>query len=104
MNTCIHGRYSVEKHILTDPRRDVVLQRIRFLPLGGRLTDYRVYVLLAPHLSNRGWGNTAFVGDYKGVLMLFAGTRRHGARRGVQSRTDSAAPPGSSALQTAGRT
>ena len=31
-----------------------------------------LYELLAPHLGNRGWGNTARVGDYKGVPMLFA--------------------------------
>jgi GH15 family glucan-1,4-alpha-glucosidase len=29
-------------------------------------------VLLAPHLANHGYGNTAFIGDYKGVPMLFA--------------------------------
>lgn len=71
-NTCVLGRYRIEKEILTDPRRDVVLQRTRFVPLIGALSDYRVYVLLAPHLANRGWGNTAWAGDYKGVPMLFA--------------------------------
>jgi glucoamylase len=49
-----------------------VLQRIRFVPLHGRLEDYRVFVLLAPHLNNHGAGNTAWVGDYKGIPMLFA--------------------------------
>jgi len=71
-NTCVLGRYRIEKEILTDPRRDVVLQRARFVPLLGSLLDYHVYVLLAPHLANHGWGNTAWVGDYKGVPMLFA--------------------------------
>src|SRR3954467_9433724 len=32
-NTAADGRYRIEKEILTDPWRDVVLQRIRFLPL-----------------------------------------------------------------------
>jgi glucoamylase len=42
------------------------------VPLQGALADYRLYVLLAPHLANRGSGNTAWVGDYKGTPMLFA--------------------------------
>ena len=71
-NTAVDGRYRIEKEILTDPWRDVVLQRVRFVPLCGTLTDFRVYVLLAPHLANRGSGNTAWAGEYKGTPMLFA--------------------------------
>jgi len=71
-NTSLDGRYRIEKEIITDPWRDVVLQRIRFVPLQGSLADFRLYVLLAPHLANRGGGNTAWVGDYKGVPMLSA--------------------------------
>ena len=72
LNTCRAGRYRIEKEIVTDPRRDVVLQHVRFVPLLGTLLDYHLYVLLAPHLGNQGSGNTAFVGDYKGLPMLFA--------------------------------
>lgn len=72
VNTCNRGRYRVEKEILTDPRRDVVLQRTRFVPLQGAPADYHVYLLLAPHLANHGSGNTAWVADYKGVPLLFA--------------------------------
>jgi glucoamylase len=71
-NTAEDGRYRIEKEILTDPWRDVVLQRIRMVPLKGTLSDFRVFALLAPHLANRGSGNTAWVGDYKGVPMLLA--------------------------------
>lgn len=71
-NTAGDGRYRIEKEILTDPWRDVVLQRVRFVPLQGSLADFRLYVLLAPHLGNRGSGNTAWVGDYKGTPMLLA--------------------------------
>ena len=38
-NTAADGRYRIEKEILTDPWRDVVLQRVRFVPLEG-LTFY----------------------------------------------------------------
>jgi glucoamylase len=72
VNTCVEGRYRIEKDILTDPDRDVLLQRVRLTPLVGALTDYHLYLLLAPHMGNRGYGNTAWVGDYKGVPMLFA--------------------------------
>ena len=60
------------KEIIADPVRDVVLQRTRFVPLQGTLADYHLYLLLAPHLGNRGYSNTGWVGDYKGIPMLFA--------------------------------
>jgi len=72
VNTAMDGRYRIEKEICTDPCRHVCLQKIRFQPLQGRLSDYRVYVLLAPHLANCGYGNTASIGDYKGTPMLYA--------------------------------
>lgn len=72
LNTCEDGRYQIEKEILTDPRRDVVLQYTRFIPLQGKLEDFRLYVTLAPHLSNEGMNNDGWVSDYKGVPMLFA--------------------------------
>jgi glucoamylase len=72
VNTCRAGRYRIGKEIVTDPRRDVLLQRVRFAPIVGSRSDYRVYVLLAPHLANHGSGNTGVVGDYKGVPMLLA--------------------------------
>lgn len=71
-STCNQGRYRIEKLVLTDPRRDVVLQRMTFQALAGAVTDYRLYALLAPHLVNKGAGNTAWIDDYKGVSMLFA--------------------------------
>jgi glucoamylase len=69
---CQEGRYRLEKEIVTDPLRDVVLQRTRFTPLAGQTGDYHLYVLLASHLANYGSGNTAWTGDYKGMPMLFA--------------------------------
>jgi glucoamylase len=72
VNTCRSGHYRIEKRIVSDPRRDVLLQRMHFAVLDPTAADYHVYVLLAPHLANRGWGNTAWIGDFKGVPMLFA--------------------------------
>jgi len=71
-NTCNEGRYRIRKTVLTDPKRDVLLQCIRFEPLQGELTDFHVFVLLAPHLADHGTGNTAWVEDYKGWPVLNA--------------------------------
>jgi glucoamylase len=71
-NTALDGRYRIEKEVLTDPHRNVVLQKIRFVPLAGKLEDYRLFALLAPHLGSSGTNNTGWVGDYKGDPILFA--------------------------------
>jgi glucoamylase len=72
INTCNGGRYRIHKEILSDPYRNVVLQKVRFEPLEGKLSDYHLYALLSPHLANGGSGNTGWVGDYKGFPMFFA--------------------------------
>lgn len=83
VNTCRQGRYRITKEILSDPQREVVLQHVVFEPLVGTLADYRLYVLLAPHVGNAGWHNSAWVGDYRGVPMLYA--QRDGAALAVAS-------------------
>src|SRR5581483_5713153 len=77
INICNQGRYRIEKEILTDSHRNVVLQKIRFQPLQGKLADYHVYALLAPHLANCGAGNTGWAGNYKSHRMLFAEREGH---------------------------
>ena len=72
VNTCQSAGYCVEKHIIADPLREAVLQQTQFTTLGRPVVDYRVYLIVAPHLGNRGWGNTAWIDEYKGVSMLFA--------------------------------
>ena len=72
VNTCDCGRYRIHKEVLTDPYRNVVLQKIRFEALQGRLSDYRLYALLSPHLANCGYANTGWNGEYKGFPMFFA--------------------------------
>ncbi len=69
-NTAIDGRYRIVKSIVSDTKRDVVLQSIRLQKLShGKL---RLFALLAPHLVNGGAHNTGWVGEYKGQEMLFA--------------------------------
>ena len=52
-NTCKHLRYRISKTVVTDPRRDVLVQQVQFEPLKGKLTDYGLYALLAAHRQPR---------------------------------------------------
>lgn len=72
VNSCRHGRYHLEKRILTSLEYDVVLQHIRFTPRVGVLSDYRLTLLLGPHLGNHGAGNTGWTGVHRGQDMLYA--------------------------------
>ena len=72
VNSCISGRYRIEKLVVSDPARDTVLQQVTFTALRGPLAAYQLFVLLAPHLGNQGNGNTAWIGDHQGTPMLFA--------------------------------
>ena len=64
--------YEINKTVLTDPRREVLLQKVEFKPLKGALNNYHLYVILTPHIKNCGFGNNGWIGDYKGIPMLFA--------------------------------
>ncbi|MCA9237078.1 MAG: glucan 1,4-alpha-glucosidase [Planctomycetales bacterium] len=72
VNSCVENRYTIQKEIFADPRREVILQRVEFRPQDAQANDLQVYALLAPHLGNQGSNNTAWVGEYKGTPMLFA--------------------------------
>jgi glucoamylase len=77
VSTCKRGRYRLHKRVFSDPRRPCLLQHVHLEALVGAIGDYRLYALLAPHLSNQGAGNDGWRGDYKGFPMLFA--KRDGA-------------------------
>lgn len=70
-NESADGRYRIEKTVLSDPAREVVLQRVSFQPRDGA-RDLRLFALLSPHLVNRGANNEAWLGAHKGKEMLFA--------------------------------
>jgi glucoamylase len=71
-NSCDSHQYRIEKEIFSDPNRDTLLQRIKFIPTNKKRKDFKLFALLAPHLENSGTGNTAWFGNYKGLPMLFA--------------------------------
>ena len=72
VNRCRSGRYEITKQVVCDPRRSVLLQRTRFTPHGDLASTARLYLLVAPHIGNSGADNHAWVGEHRGVPMLFA--------------------------------
>ena len=74
-NTCERGRYRIRKTILTDSYWDALVQYVQFEALQGKLSDYGLYALLAPHIANGGNGNSGWIGEYKGIRMFFAERR-----------------------------
>ncbi len=83
-NKCLTNHFKIEKRIITDPGRPVVLQKIKFISI--KKVDYRVHVLLAPHIANHGAGNNAWIGNFNGHTALIA------ARGGFSSALLSSAP------------
>ena len=43
VNTARDGRYAIEKRVIADPQRDVVLQKITFRTAPGHEDDYRLF-------------------------------------------------------------
>ena len=72
INTCRQGRCQVEKTVFAHPHQDAILQLTRFQAIQGNLGGYHLYVLLCPHLGNKGGDNTAWLGEHRGMPMLFA--------------------------------
>jgi glucoamylase len=70
VNEHTEGRFRIHKQIVSDPRLEVLLQRVRLETLSG--PPLRLFGLLAPHLVNGGARNNARLGEYKGEKMLFA--------------------------------
>ena len=70
-STCREGRYRLTKEILSDPARDCLLVRVKFEVLQSE-SPLHLYLEIDPHLEDRGEGNTAWVGQYKDIPMLFA--------------------------------
>lgn len=70
VSSCKQGRYRLTKEITTEAVRDTLLLKCHFEVLDG--TDLHLYLSIEPHLGDQGAGNTAWIGEYKGLQMLFA--------------------------------
>ncbi|MGN6603033.1 MAG: glycoside hydrolase family 15 protein [Ginsengibacter sp.] len=69
-NICKQDRYSIEKEIITDPCRNTILQKVKFKP-KKKSDKLKLYLVIWPHLNDKGQANTGWVGEYKGIPMLF---------------------------------
>lgn len=57
-NTARSGLWSITKRVITDPQANSLVLNIGFKALHGTTADFRLFALLAPHMKNRGFGNT----------------------------------------------
>ncbi len=65
-------RYQLTKTFFTDPDRQTVIERVKFDALVGTVSDYDVYVVHDPALSNSGSSDTAMTALYNGKPNLVA--------------------------------
>ncbi len=65
-------RYRIVKEIITDPHLPSVLVHTRIEGTEAFLEKLRLYVLLAPHIQGRGWGNNAIKVHVAGKNLLVA--------------------------------
>ena len=78
VNTHTGGRFRIIKHVLTDHRADVVVQRIRLEVLSG--PPLRLFALLAPHLVNGGGAQHRLDRHLQGPPHAVRRGRRHAPR------------------------
>ena len=84
VNTCKEKRYTIEKEIITDPSRNTVLQHVKFKAnKKNGSSKYKLFLLLSPHIMDKGENNDGWLKDYKGIPMLFA--NREGVTMAVAS-------------------
>ncbi|HEX5283961.1 MAG TPA: glycoside hydrolase family 15 protein [Bryocella sp.] len=70
-SSCNSGAYRLTKEIIPDPMRDGLLLRGRFVP-AGQQQNLRLFLVIDPHIGDRGANNEAWAGEYKGEPMVFA--------------------------------
>lgn len=81
-STCRKGRYTIVKDIVTDPVRDTLIMRVRFKPHSAT-SGLMLYLFEEPQMGDRGEGNTAWIGHYKGLQLMFAQRARTSLAVGI---------------------
>lgn len=56
-NTAKSGRYRIIKRVVADPSGQSIVFNASFQALKGTPADYQLFILLAPHVKNKGYGN-----------------------------------------------
>ena len=67
---CKHGRYRLEKDIISDPVRDTLMVRVRFTPTNN--AKLRLFLFVDVQVGDQGAENSAWIGHYKGDTLLIA--------------------------------
>ncbi len=80
---CKAGRYTLVKDILSDPIRDTLIMRVRFTPANPQAA-LKLYLYEEPHMGDQGAKNTAWIGAYKGVPLMFAQRTRSALATAIQ--------------------
>ncbi|WKZ33792.1 MAG: glucan 1,4-alpha-glucosidase [Thermodesulfobacteriota bacterium] len=63
-NTARSGLWSITKRVVTDPQANSLVMNVGFKALHGTTADFRLFVLVAPHMKNMGYGNTGRCAAY----------------------------------------
>ena len=71
-STAKSGAYVIRKRILTDPASDSLVMNVRFEAVAGKPGDYRLFVIFAPHIKNRGFDNSGRCASYRDMTCLLA--------------------------------
>ncbi len=74
VNTCKKGQFQIKKTIFCNPYSSTLIQEVEFIPLVKK--EFKLFVLLAPHIYGFGEHNNGCVDTYKGVSYLNA-SRKH---------------------------
>lgn len=61
VNEDIEGRYTIEKHLVTDPDRNTLLQRVLFT---AREAGIQAHLVTNPHMANTGTGDKAWASGH----------------------------------------
>ena len=60
INTSKSGNFRLLKTTIAHPKKSAVLIRVRLEALVGKLSDYRLFLYVDPHIQNSGGGDTIF--------------------------------------------
>ncbi len=66
--TAKSGKYRITTDYLTDPNRSTVVMDMKFVPLVGDLSNYKLYVLYDPTINGNGGGGSGNGGGDTGVI------------------------------------
>jgi hypothetical protein len=66
--TAKSGKYRIVTNDLTDPDHNAVVMQTQFVPLAGKLSNYKLYVRYDPTLNGNGGGGSGNGGGDTGII------------------------------------